>query len=1471
MEFLDIFKLSNTLENVIDSLSLIAILAPFFYLYYKAGKTLSASETKYRPLFENMLDGFAYCELLYDIEGNPADFIYLDVNRAFEELTGLKNVVGKKVTEVVPGIKESNPELFEVYGRVASTGLPEKFEIEIKPLKIWFSISAYSPANGYFVALFDNITERKRMEEEREITIEFLRLVNESASTDGLIQAAATFFQVKSGCEAVGVRLHEGDDYPYYEARGFPKEFVKMENSLCVHDKSGDIVRNDTGNPILACMCGNIICGRFDASKPFFTAGGSFWSNCTTELLATTNEADRNARTRNRCNGEGYESVALVPMRVGADRIGLIQLNDRREGMFTPEIIAQWERLARYMSVALAKSRAEDAQRESERQFREMLANLKLVAMILDTEGNILFCNDFILKLTGWRRGEVQGRNWFDIFIPEDAYEDLKELFVASIGKGTIPSYHENTIKTSSGDLRLIAWNNTVIRDSNGLIAGTASIGEDITDQRAAERTIDERNVWLAMLNKIDKAMVSTFDLKEIFGILVENLTKALNMESGIVFLYDDFNKAVSAVENFNFEFADGNACFPVESLPLISEVIKNNKQIILDDVGEETVAYKMTGAKSIMLVPLSVKGIVHGIICLHNKKSRHIFSDPEMEFARQVSDQAMIAIVNAKLVKSLTDNDTKLVSRNRQLLALNEVASIIASNQDISVMLRMVLEMTLFLPFLEVTKGSIFLRDEKHPAKFNMAAHVGLTPCTQITSGQCLCGVAAESGEIVLSSDCSDDPRHTLSYPDMKRHGHVIIPIKSKDGVLGVMSYYLESGTFLAEAEIHLLTSISNQLATGILNHRFLEKIAAGKNEWESTFDAMEEIVTIHGTDFTILRANRAASNYLGKGPDQIVGRKCYEVFHGTKEPIPLCPARELLESLNNSVRQEIFSDGRYFEISVYPVFADEKVGSFVHIAKDITELKRVNNALKESEEKFRNLVEQSLVGVYIVQDGLFRYANPRFSAIMGYTADELIDVRGPKDIVYAEDLPLVKENVRRREAQEVESQNYSFRVVTKDGEIVHVNVYTVNTIYDGRLAGIGVLIDITETILARDELVKKTQEAVILRHARIQSEEVNRLKSEFLANMSHELRTPLNAVIGLSQVLIDKTYGPLVEKQEEYLRGINQSGQHLIGLINEILDLSKIEAGKEQIELANFSLKNLLNNSFIMIKEKALKNNIELVREIDSGIGMLHADERRIKQIIYNLLSNAVKFTNPGGKVGLKASSGDDELTITVWDTGIGIPENKKHLIFQPFQLIDSSLTRRHEGTGLGLVLTRKLVELHHGRITFESMEGKGTSFTIVLPLSDEINERTENDHTTVPESICPDNMISGTKIMIVEDNSLNMLLAADYLKARGAVAFEALDGITALEKADAETPDLILMDIQMPEMDGFEVLKRLKMNPRTVGIPAIAMTALATKADQEKCLRYGFDDYISKPVNLSEMIDKIHSILMKGAANE
>jgi len=380
-------------------------------------------------------------------------------------------------------------------------------------------------------------------------------------------------------------------------------------------------------------------------------------------------------------------------------------------------------------------------------------------------------------------------------------------------------------------------------------------------------------------------------------------------------------------------------------------------------------------------------------------------------------------------------------------------------------------------------------------------------------------------------------------------------------------------------------------------------------------------------------------------------------------------------------------------------------------------------------------------------------------------------------------------------------------------------------------------------------------------LKLRREEAESGSRSKSDFLANMSHELRTPLNAVIGLSQVLLEQTFGPLNAKQSEYLDGVKQSGNHLLELINEILDLSKIEAGKEEFEPAVFLMTDALKNAFMMVREKAMKHGIELFQDFGPEVGLFYADERRVKQVLFNLLSNAVKFTEPGGKVGLEAHQDERALTITVWDTGVGIPENKRNLIFQPFQQLDSSLSKKYEGTGLGLVLSKRLVEMHGGTITFGPREGGGTNFMIALPVLSHTQTMVP-PHTGQAQTPPREErgQVVGKKIMIAEDNQLNMLLAADFLKGQSFIIVEAASGEIALEKAALEKPDVILLDIQMPGIDGFEVIRRLKGNSALNHIPVIAMTALAMKGDEELCLRAGFDDYISKPINLREMLNKI-----------
>ena len=295
---------------------------------------------------------------------------------------------------------------------------PDQLDLESGG-RVFSFLFAPVAGSGYVNLYGRDITQRKWEEKEREIATGFLRLVNESRGKRDLIRAAATFFQEQSGCEAVGIRLKEDEDYPYYETRGFPQEFVLLENQLCARDSAGVVVRDSAGSPVCDCMCGNVIRGRFDPSQPFFTARGSFWTNSTSELLASTTEADPQARTRNRCNGEGYESVALIALLSGEDRWGLLQLNDRRKGRFTAEGIALWERLAGYLAVALAKTMAEEALRESEERYRTlfdtMTEGFALHEIITDDQGRpcdyrFLNVNASFERLTGLKRGDLLGK-----------------------------------------------------------------------------------------------------------------------------------------------------------------------------------------------------------------------------------------------------------------------------------------------------------------------------------------------------------------------------------------------------------------------------------------------------------------------------------------------------------------------------------------------------------------------------------------------------------------------------------------------------------------------------------------------------------------------------------------------------------------------------------------------------------------------------------------------------------------------------------------------------------------------------------------------------------------------------------------------------------------------------------------------------------------------------------------------------
>jgi len=447
------------------------------------------SEQRFRSLFDNMLEGFASCRMIFDDNGLGTDFVYLDVNKAFEELTGLRDVVGKRVSEVIPGILESSPDLLERYGRVALTGRAERFEAFLPLVESWFSVSAYSVEKGCFIAVFDNITAQKTAEAAQVATIELLSICNEAGNSRELMQTLALYFQRVTGCEAIGVRLREGDDFPYYETRGFSREFVLAENSLCSRDLHGELLRDNAGHPAFDCMCGNIICGRIDPSKPFFSPQGSFWSSCTTELLASTTDAERQAKTRNRCNGEGYESVALIPLRSHGITFGLFQFNDRRKGRFTAEKIAQLEDLVSYVAIALAKLRSDDELRESSRFNQQIIDSVREGVVVYGRDLRYQVWNPYMEQMYGLPAGEVLGKHPLELF-PCLGETGIVERLEKALSGQTPDSIDFPFHIPQSDNSGWCSESSSPLRNSNGEIIGVIATVRDITERKGLEEQL---------------------------------------------------------------------------------------------------------------------------------------------------------------------------------------------------------------------------------------------------------------------------------------------------------------------------------------------------------------------------------------------------------------------------------------------------------------------------------------------------------------------------------------------------------------------------------------------------------------------------------------------------------------------------------------------------------------------------------------------------------------------------------------------------------------------------------------------------------------------------------------------------------------------------------------------------------------------------------------------------------------------
>ncbi|MEK6697863.1 MAG: GAF domain-containing protein [Nitrospirota bacterium] len=766
---------------------------------------------------------------------------------------------------------------------------------------------------------------------------------------------------------------------------------------------------------------------------------------------------------------------------------------------------------------------------------------------------------------------------------------------------------------------------------------------------------------------------------------------------------------------------------------------------------------------------------------------------------------------------------EEQLEASRQTLAALNNI--LLASLQPLPLekILDRVIDYAISIPWIPLeAKGGIFLVEDNTLA---LKAQRGLpaslqTLCARVPLGTCLCGRAALSGKTEFAGRI--DERHVVGYDGMPPHGHYCVPVTFADKTIGVIVLYLEEGHSRDAREEDFLHAVAGVLA-GIVRRKQAEKELRRMNRALKMVSECNQALVRLTEEADLLKAmcriivdvggyRLAMVGYAEHDEGKTVRVMAHEGYeHGffdnarltwADTPASHGPIGEAIRDRAICVFKNIDSDqyppawrqaahDRGYGAAVgLPLFAggevcgalaiyaaepeafDEKeMGLLTELATDLSygvgairnRLMReeAEEALCESEERYKKLIESTTNYIYSVkmENGmpLSTMHSPGCVSTTGYTAEDYkADPYLWYRMIHEEDRQLVMKRINElldgREPRALEH-----RIVHKNGTIRWVSDTLVPKYDGGKLVAYdGLVVDITEG--------KRLQEVEL---ARLTAEGANKAKSDFLANMSHELRTPLNSILGFSEILKDELFGKINEKQHEYVGNIYDSGKHLLSLINDILDLSKVESGKMELELSKVPIEKILYASLKMVKEKAMKHGVKLDCEIEQNADIeIEADDRKFKQIMYNLLSNAVKFTPDNGSVHVHArkvrssESGvrseekpppqpplgkggieggvvselrtmnseldRDFIEISVADTGIGIAPEDIPKLFHEFTQLESTYTKQHEGTGLGLALTKRLVELHNGRIGVESEFGKGSRFTFVMPIRQESGGR-------------------------------------------------------------------------------------------------------------------------------------------------
>ena len=1040
------------------------------------------------------------------------------------------------------------------------------------------------------------------------------------------------------------------------------------------------------------------------------------------------------------------------------------------------------------------------------------------------------------------------------------------------------------------------------------------------TEQRASELTI---------INSVQEALASNLNIEAIYELIGEKLREVFHVQVVDIVSYDEGRNLISMP--YSYENGDRSVISPQVPYGFRLQVIQSREPLLINENFAELAAAHnnpiLTGAcpKSALFVPLLMDGKVKNIISIQDLERENVFNASDVRLLQTLTNSMSIAVENARLFSETQQRAAELTIINSvqeglaSKLAIQEIYDLVGDQ-----MCKIFRDVTVFIERYDLDyeidyckylyeKGTRFY---PKPQPFSgLARHLIQTHQTVLLNQDVYSRAVAFGMDIIPGTE------------PMK--SGVWVPLISANEVTGMISLQnLDRENAFSESDVRLLETLANSMSVALENARLFDETQRLLNETEqraaelATVNTVssaivreldlqalihlvgEQIRSVFKTDIVyvaLLDQESQTINFpyqygqqldalpLGAGltskviqsgtpllinedmeqqreqlGTSLVGKRARSYLG-----VPIFVAGQAIGvvSVQSTTQEGIFTESDQHLLTTIAA----NVGIALQNARLFEDVRRHEQETREAAEKLRLIFENAFDGISIYEEipaqdrRILLDCNDRYCQMAGRSKTELLSIADTRTI--QRQIENAPEETDRESviAGEVFSGVFSWH--RPDGKENIIEYNAAPTRVGDRYFTIGLDRDVTERIRAQAEL----------RQAKELAEAATQAKSAFLANMSHELRTPLNAIIGFTRIVRRKAEGVLPEKQTENLDKVLTSADHLLSLINTVLDIAKIEAGRMDVMAANFRVAALIDLC-ANTAQPLLRSTVVLEKHSDESPTHIYSDQDKIRQIVLNLLSNAAKFTHEG-RITLSAKPDGEYLRISVADTGIGISPEALPRIFKEFQQADTSTTRQYGGTGLGLSISRNLARLLGGDLTVESELGKGSTFTLVIPMQYRSRSMPAVDetHRIVPDrEPAPGQVIASPpepvpaknkkRILVIDDDPDAVYLLQENLDQKEFEIIGRLNGQEGLSAAREQRPHAILLDIVMPGTDGWQVLHDLKADPVTCSIPVILLTIVDNKP---LGFQLGAAAYLLKPLDAAEVREALQQVLASSSS--